>query len=206
MKKIQWNTTNGKNFRTLMAKYHDARHALNDYICKKSVIVSGLKQALDLDLEDLYNLEDGKTEGILRTLDDVKKSALNNKIALDQAQNDLKVAREKCAKATEKAESLVTDDLYDAYNTDDFATAIATWLVANGFDDADAENCQRFTTFVGLRDLGAKAAFKVGKLTAGKNKKAFTRTFLGAFADLLQDEGIINAYKYTFVAPSKKNK
>jgi hypothetical protein len=206
MKKIQWNTTNGKNFRTLMAKYHDARHALNDYICKKSVIVTGLKQAIDMDLEDILKLEKGENEGILRTLDEVKASYTVNTVNLTTAQEDLKVAREKCAKATEKAESLVTDDLYDAYNTDDFATAIATWLVANGFDDADAENCQRFTTFVGLRDLGAKAAFKAGKLTAGKNKKAFTRTFLGAFADLLQDEGIINAYKYTFVAPSKKNK
>lgn len=205
MSKIQWNSTNGKAFRTVMAKYHDARHALNDFICKKSVVIAGLKQALDLDFEDLYALEKGEADGVLRSEADVKASALSNKSALEKAQNDLKAAREKCAKQTEKAEALVTDELYSAYNTDTFADGIADWLKAQGFEDATPENCARFTQFVGLRDLGSKSAFKAGKLTDAKSKKAFTRTFLGAFADLLQDEGIINAYKYTFVAPSKKS-
>lgn len=205
MQKIQYNTTSLKNFRTIMAKYHNARHALNDYICKKSVIISGLSQAIAMDLEDYSKLESGESEGIVRTMDEIKKSYTQNKSALDTAKADLKVAREKCDKATAQAEALVTDELYKGYYSDECAQAIATWLKAQGATDATPENCACYTNFVGLRDLGAKSAFKAGALTDAKSKKAFTRTFLGAFADLLQAQGLINAYKYTFVAPSKKN-
>lgn len=218
MTKIQYNTKDAKAFRTIMAKFHNAKHSLADYITettKKGGTLDNAKQALADDTEQLFTLRfgtDDAKKGIIRTLDEVEKSFADNKAIVDRITENLSKAREKSNKACEDALALVTEDLYKGYctiGTDecDFAEVIAKWFIAQGFKDATAENCDYYARWFGSKDKrnSSRKICEKQHLRSNMTKKDFTSAWMEALADDLQDAGIINAYKYTFV-PKKANK
>jgi len=212
MNKIQFNSNSLKSFRQICSKYHNARHELNDYIATHDEDLKKAKEALETDTNQLFTLRYGKEEdkrAIGRTEDEVKKALFESKEIVDTLTKNLEAAREKCANACKAAEDLVSDSLYEAFKTAktgrEFAGAIAKWLIANGAMDATPENCEGYAFWLGNRSgkNNAKKAAEVGKLSKCISKKQFVTNWLGALVDELQDEGIINAYKYTF-QPRKK--
>lgn len=209
MSRIQWNATSGKNFRDTLGKYHNAQHQLADTLLK-------LQADKKSNVESLASMEETLASDNA-TIDkaDIERTIATLKAVGEKIDKDITRAREKSAKACEKALALVTDDLYNAYvdyakakgekSTDDFAQAIATWLIANGFVDATADACKGFAGLVGLKRNSNRGKCKNGTLMAVQVRKVFEPTFIGALADNLQDAGIINAYKYNFELTSKKS-
>lgn len=211
MAKIQFNATTLKTFRNTIGKYYIARHQLNDYIEKHNVIVAGLKASLSNDEEQFWRLTNGDADGITRDADAISASIADLKNKIDVQSANLASAKARAEKAEEKAIGLITPELYNAYvsccndgDADAFADAIAAWFKALGAEDATAENCRQFVGVVGKRDTSVKQAHKTGKLTDAKKIGAFTKTFLGNLSDILVDNGLVDAYKYTFVPTTTK--
>lgn len=206
MTKIQFNATTGKNFRATMAKYHVARHQLNDTINKLNDALKSWNKIMDGDFDDLDDLKNGNAEGVLRDEATIKSSIATAHANIERIKDTLSKAREKAQASCEKAEALVTDDLYNAYAHDEnFADAIATWFKAQGFTDATAENCDAFTRYIGnhSKNNSARQSAKKGYLTDCQNKKGFIKLWLGSLCDDLQKDGVINAYKYQFDVTKK---
>lgn len=217
MNKIQYNVKEAKPFRTIMAKFHNAKHELANYIAettKKGGVLDSAKTALNEDANDLFTLKTGTEEekkAVVRTLEEVEKSYTASKARVDRVQDDLSKARDKANKACEDALALVTPELYAGYCTigtddDNFGEVIAKWFIAQGFADATAENCDYYARWFGSKDKRntARKICEKKHLRSNMTKKDFTSAWMEALADDLQDAGIINAYKYTFVPSSKK--
>lgn len=216
MKKIQWNTENGKVSRKVWAKAHHGYHAINDSRKLTNSAVNGNEASLKLLEQSLDNAKANEStpiEDIAKIEADIKSA--KNKI--DELKKALHTTIEEQNKAIKPATDLITDALYDAYvewcleaNTDGegadlkYAEAIAEWFKANGFADAEAEYCKRFTAFV-ARANNAQS-FKNGLLTRAERKSQFATKFTKGLVDALQSLGVINGYKYKYVAPQRRNK
>lgn len=205
--KIQFNVKTGKDFRTIMAKYYDAKHALNDYICQKNDRCRALQQIFDTDYEQIKRIESGDTKGIVRDLETIKAEFVQMGTLLKSEQIALKSAKESCDNACEKAMNTVTEVLYNAAKSGDetqFNSEFANYLKKAGFDSATPENVP--VLHFGVKANGAKAACKSGQLNGFMSKKQWSVVFLNTLADTLLEQKAIDPYKYAYKIPDKKTK
>jgi len=214
MTKIQFNSTNLKNFRNTMAKYHVARSLKADTINELTDSRNAYQKVLNKDIEQLLKLEKGETEGITRSKSEIEDDAKSAKANVVRLTASIKAATEKCEKSTAEAEKLITEDLYLAYveyisdkgNNDGkaFAQAVAEWFKAQGASDATPENTIGFVGVIGSKDNGNRQQALTGNFEGAVTLKTFKKRFLGNLADNLQAAGIIAPYKYKFEV--KKNR
>lgn len=204
--KIQFNATSGKDFRNTMAKYYNAKHQLNDVICKRTSLIKNYQDILDTNLEDIAKIDAGDASGVIKSRDELETEAKDIIAKIKAEQAILDKAREKAKTACEKAVNTVTDAMFEAAKAQDDATfnkAFASYLVANGFDTATPENVP--VLHFGVKANGAKKACKTGELNGFMSKSAWTTIFLNMLADTLLEQKIIDPYKYTF-DPDKNKK
>lgn len=197
IQQIQFNVTTGKEYRANMAKYYNAKHELNDYICSAQRKISGLNDIIQTDLERIEKAENGET--IIGDVEKIKADVVANYAKVKDEQEKLAKARAKANKACEKAIATVTDAMYEAAKEQDddaFNKAFAAYLVANGFDTATPENVP--VLHFGVKANGAKKACKTGMLNGFMSQKAWTTVFLNTLADTLYEQKVIEPYKYKF--------
>ena len=195
--KIQFNVTSGKDFRDTMAKYHLAKHELNDFICATQEKIKGLESAIETNFARLEKAEQG--DAIIGSVDELKAEIIEYNAKVEKERDRLAKAKAKADKACEKAVNTVTDAMYEAAKEQDDATfnkAFAAYLVANGFDTATPENVP--VLHFGVKANGAKKACKTGMLNGFMTQKAWTTVFLNTLADTLLEQKVIAPYKYKF--------
>lgn len=197
---IQFNVKSGKNFREVMARYNDAMHGLNDYICSKSDRVKSLNTLIATNKSDLEKIANGES-GVLRDADIISAEINDFMAKLEEESKALSNARKECAKRLEEAEKLVGEALYNSAMTDDFNNQFALFLNANGFSDACADNVP--TLHFGIKKSSAKKSFNDGTLTSKLAFKPWRTLFLCTLCDTLVENKAISPYKYNYVKPVK---
>lgn len=210
--KSQFNAKEAKNFRSIMAKYYDARHALNDETLLRNNRIKSLKSVIDADTAQIAKIENGETV-TGRTLEEIQTEILefNSKIETEKSNFETLATAQK--KRLMDAEELATTALYNAYKeatlTDeklpDYINGIADFFTVNGVI-AGQDTCEMLATATGRKNSSAKQAFNSGNLTGVMGINAWKKLFLGTLADLMVAENVFSVYKYTFTLPEKKNK
>ena len=112
--KSQFNAKEAKNFRSVMAKYYDARHALNDETLLRNNRIKSLKSVIDVDSAQIAKIESGETV-TGRTLEEIQTeiSEFNSKIKTEKSNFETLATAQK--KRLMDAEELATTALYNAY-------------------------------------------------------------------------------------------
>lgn len=207
--KSQFNSKDAKNFRAVMAKYYDARHALNDETLLRNNRIKSLKSVIDADAAQIAKIESGETV-TGRTLEEIQNeiSEFNAKIETEKSNFETLAAAQK--KRLQDAENLVSTALYNAYKeamladekTSDYVGGIADFFEVNGVI-AGQDTCEMMATATGRKNTSAKQAFNTGNLTGVMGVNAWKKLFLGTLADLMVSENVFNTYKYAFTLPEK---
>lgn len=210
--KSQFNAKEAKNFRSVMAKYYDARHALNDETLLRNNRIKSLKSVIDADAAQIEKIMSGETV-TGRTLEEIETeiTEFNAKIETEKSNFETLAAAQK--KRLQDAENLVGTALYNAYKeamvadekTSDYINSIASFFETNGVI-AGIGTCEMLATATGRKNSSAKQAFNTGNLTGVMGVNAWKKLFLGTLADLMVAENVFSVYKYAFTLPEKKNK
>lgn len=210
--KSQFNGKEAKNFRSVMAKYYDARHALNDETLLRNNRIKSLKSVIDADAAQIEKIMSGETV-TGRTLEEIETeiTEFNAKIETEKSNFETLAAAQK--KRLQDAENLVSTALYNAYKeamvadekTSDYINSIASFFETNGVI-AGINTCEMLATATGRKNSSAKQAFNSGNLTGVMGINVWKKLFLGTLADLMVAENVFSVYKYTFTLPEKKNK
>lgn len=210
--KSQFNGKEAKSFRSIMAKYYDARHALNDETLLRNNRIKSLKSVIDADAAQIEKIMSGETV-TGRTLEEIETeiTEFNAKIETEKSNFETLAAAQK--KRLQDAENLVPTTLYNAYKDamladeklPDYINNIADFFGVNGVI-AGQDTCEMLATATGRKNSSAKQAFNTGNLTGVMGANAWKKLFLGTLADLMVAENVFSVYKYAFTLPEKKNK
>ena len=205
MAKMQWNKSN-KDFRETMGNFAVAVWELED---KKSIYTrtyKARKVCLDTDLADLEKLENGES-GVLRNKSDIEKSIADMTATMEKAREAESVLEKEIKERMEKAYSLVTDALFNAYEKraeDDTAydNAISDFLSGHGVEPT-ASGIRVLRDVVGEKEVHGKKVVKDADCMGlvSHKKDAFARLFLKGVAREMVKASCIRTdmYKFEFV-------
>lgn len=207
--KSQFNAKEAKNFRSVMAKYYDARHKLNDETLLKNERVKALQTMLNNNYVQLNKIVEG-TAIVGRTIEEIQTENAEFERKIELEKEDFKTLSAAQKKRFEDAEELATTALYNAYKeatlTDekrpDYINGIADFFTVNGVI-AGQDTCEMLATATGRKNSSAKQAFNSGNLTGVMGINAWKKLFLGTLADLMVAENVFSVYKYAFTLPEK---
>lgn len=187
--KVQF-MTSSKDFTTTMAKFWVA---INEMADKKLILQNNLR--ISQEWAELKK-DDEKAQAMY--LADVKKYQAE----YDTFKKDYDERIKSCYE-------LITDELYSAYTTseEEFKKAIKEWFSAQKIE-ATPTLISFMTVAVGYKNSSNKQLFKTGNALSYKAKTTFKNSFMRALAQLMKDKNALKTdmYKYTYVAPEKKNK
>ena len=219
MAKIQFNSKSFANFRTVMAKYHNANHETKDFLGSLQETINGDKASLSRNESALAKLINGDTsvhesrESLEAVIEQFKKQLENHEI-------DKKNATLKKKKAEEDAVDLITDNLYNAYkayieckgegDADAYALAIAEWFMEVQKEgnspkvEVTANHCMGYIGLVG--SMNDSKSQITGMLRKAKPRKTFTEEWLKTLADNLQNANIIAPHNYAYIPVRMRKK
>lgn len=204
---MNFNVTEGKDFRITLNKFHDAKHCLKDEMSDLAKKIRNEEDGLKDDLMDLLKFE--RKESVIRDKATVLASKVMREKNLVAYKEARKTALAKCKKACEDAVALITDALYDGYltafnydkdNCEEYITALVKFFKDNGFADASASSVLKFYW------LGDRASAKndVTYLKRAVTRDKFADEFLSKIADYLQARNLLTPYKYRYIVVKKE--
>lgn len=205
MAKLQWNKSN-KDFRETMGNFAVAVWELEDKKSIYSRTYKARKVCLDTDLADLEKLANGES-GVLRAKSDIEKSIADMTATMEKAREAESALEKEIKSRMEKAYSLVTDGLFNAYEKraeDDEAydKAISDFLSANGVEPT-ASGIRVLRDVVGEKEVHGKSVVKNAESMGlvSHKKDAFARLFLKGVAREMTKSSCIRTdmYKFEFV-------
>lgn len=201
--KCQWNVKTAKDFRTIIAKYCDARKNIADKVKVIAQSVELYEKIINDGNAEIFAIGEGTYKGH-RTIDEIKSDIAMAKSKHEPKMEELRVYKEQETKRLEDAQNLITDDLYKGYKSfcdedklDAFYVSCANWLAQNGITPC-LETVESLCALVGAKDNGNGKIVKSDRLQSAKTKTQFTKSFLNALSDKLANENIIAPHKYEF--------
>ena len=188
--RIQFNAKDFKVTRDIIGAYFGATYDLTISLAEYKTKVANYEKVVATDREELARIALGDTEGIIRSVADIKLSLATNNANIAK----YKAVYDKVVVATEKAVTAgialfdnKDSDLYKAYceyvmdTTDDnynaYAEAMASKFRSFGLNDATADNVAHFMPNAD-RALRGRTAVKKGDIQAAMTSKNFALAVL----------------------------
>lgn len=207
--KCQFNATSAKNFRAVLAKWHNATFEIADELLQKSDRVKALRTLISTDKSLLEKL--GKGESIIdkRTPSEIQAEIDGYQSKIDHENAAMAEFRKAQADRLSKAEDLVSKSMYEAYSKSfedeiTYGLSIAQFLSDNGVEPCD-DTIKVLISAVGKKSASARNMCKSGKHNTVFGYTQWRKIFLGELCDIMGDT--LPLYKFTYVLKDeRKNK
>ena len=205
----QFNATSAKSFRTTLAKWHNATFKIADELLAKNDRVKALRTLIDSNTKLIDKLNNGESIISDKSVSDLQ-SEIDTWNASIQSENDAMAELRKAqSDRMNKAEDLVSKDLYNAYvkSIADFSTdynlAIAQFLSDNGIEPC-IDTINALIASVGKKTNSARNMCKTGKHNGTFSYNQWRKIFLGELCDMMGDT--LPIYKFAYVLSDKRAK
>ena len=205
----QFNAASAKSFRTTLAKWHNATFKIADELLAKNDRVKALRTLIDSNTKLIDKLNNGESIISDKSVSDLQ-SEIDTWNASIQSENDAMTELRKAqSDRMNKAEDLVSKDLYNAYvkSIADFSTdynlAIAQFLSDNGIEPC-IDTINALIASVGKKTNSARNMCKTGKHNGTFSYNQWRKIFLGELCDMMGDT--LPIYKFAYVLSDKRAK
>lgn len=207
--KCQFNATSAKNFRAVLAKWHNATFEIADELLQKSDRVKALRTLINTDKTLLEKLDKGESIIDKRTPSEIQAEIDGYQSKIDHENAAMAEFRKAQADRLSKGEDLISKALYEAYtksfeDMDSYTVAIAQFLSDNGVEPCD-DTIKVLISAVGKKSASARNMCKSGKHNTVFGYTQWRKIFLGELCDIMGDT--LPLYKFTYVLKDeRKNK
>lgn len=207
--KCQFNATSAKNFRAVLAKWHNATFEIADELLQKSDRVKALRTLINTDKTLLEKLDKGESIIDKRTPSEIQAEIDDYQSKIDHENAAMAEFRKAQADRLSKGEDLISKALYEAYtksfeDMDSYTVAIAQFLSDNGVEPCD-DTIKVLISAVGKKSASARNMCKSGKHNTVFGYTQWRKIFLGELCDIMGDT--LPLYKFTYVLKDeRKNK
>lgn len=198
--KMQFNVKSAKNFRDILAKWHNADFELSVALDKKASIVKGYKTMIETDNDIIAKIDNG--EKTMKSREELLSeiSDFENRIAHES--KVISELREVQKSRLEDAHNLLSKNMHNAYvdyikngNVDAYIDMLCDFFEKNGLEPTN-DSIQEF-----LACVGKKKATTRNKIANGKHNDAFAYNpwrgiFLGELCDVMGDALPIDKFIY----------
>lgn len=205
---MQFNVKEAKDFRTIMAKWHDADFDLAEKILEKNDKVKAVRTLIDSDLRLIEKLENGEKIIGTKTVKDFKAEIATWETKIEAEHKALTEYRKAQATRYEAAHNLLSKELHKAYvdyiidgKREDYILALANFFEANGLVPTMA-SLEEFVQAVGKRRNGVRAKIKTGQHNGAVAYGQWRDIFLGEICDVMGDA--LPLYKFTYVLKEER--
>lgn len=207
--KCQFNATSAKNFRAVLAKWHNATFEIADELLQKSDRVKALRTLINTDKTLLEKLDKGESIIDKRTPSEIQAEIDGYQSKIDHENAAMAEFRKAQADRLSKGEDLISKALYEVYtksfeDMDSYTVAIAQFLSDNGVEPCD-DTIKVLISAVGKKSASARNMCKSGKHNTVFGYTQWRKIFLGELCDIMGDT--LPLYKFTYVLKDeRKNK
>lgn len=207
--KCQFNATSAKNFRAVLAKWHNATFEIADELLQKSDRVKALRTLINTDKTLLEKLDKGESIIDKRTPSEIQAEIDGYQSKIDHENSAMAEFRKAQADRLSKGEDLISKALYEAYtksfeDMDTYTVAIAQFLSINGVEPCE-DTIKILVGTVGKKSASARNMCKSGKHNTVFGYTQWRKIFLGELCDIIGDT--LPLYKFTYVLKDeRKNK
>ena len=207
--KCQFNATSAKNFRAVLAKWHNATFEIADELLQKSDRVKALRTLINTDKTLLEKLDKGESIIDKCTPSEIQAEIDGYQSKIDHENAAMAEFRKAQADRLSKGEDLISKALYEAYtksfeDMDSYTVAIAQFLSDNGVEPCD-DTIKVLISAVGKKSASARNMCKSGKHNTVFGYTQWCKIFLGELCDIMGDT--LPLYKFTYVLKDeRKNK
>lgn len=205
----QFNATSAKSFRTTLAKWHNATFKIADELLAKNDRVKALRTLIDSNNKLIDKLNNGETIIAKKSVSDLQSEIDTWNTSIQSENNAMTELRNAQSERMNKAESLVSKDLYNAYvesvnaTTDTYTLAIAQFLADNGIEPC-LDTINTLIASVGKKTNSARNMCKTGKHNGTFSYNQWRKIFLGELCDMMGDT--LPIYKFAYVLSDKRAK
>ena len=207
--KCQFNATSAKNFRAVLAKWHNATFEIADELLQKSDRVKALRTLINTDKTLLEKLDKGESIIDKRAPSEIQAEIDGYQSKIDHENAAMAEFRKAQADRLSKGEDLISKALYEAYtksfeDMDSYTVAIAQFLSDNGVEPCD-DTIKVLISAVGKKSASARNMCKSDKHNTVFGYTQWRKIFLGELCDIMGDT--LPLYKFTYVLKDeRKNK
>lgn len=206
--KCQFNASSAKNFRTTLAKWHNATFEIADELLQKNDRVSALRKLIATNDDLVKKIECGQAVIGGRTADEVRAESAELQAKIDAENSAMAEYRKAQADRLKAGEDLISKTLFESYekyvgnNCDTtYFDAIALFLQNNGVEPAE-ETIKALMGAVSKRAASAHQMCKSGKHNTAFSFTQWRKIFLGELCDMMGD--CLPLYKFTYVLKERR--
>ena len=216
MANIQFNSKDAKGFRMVCEKFYKAIHIMAEKLARYSDDYKSAKTIYDNAVADKVAIENGEYDGHrdisaieadIATFGQKMTDAKDAMSEVRSAQEDaIKAGKVLYTDAMHKAAAAVVGNFGSESALNEWRTALADMLVANGVTDATPENVSRFDFCVNTRKKSQTKIVIDGTAVGVGNKSTSAEVFMCVFVEYLTAQGIISPYKHKYVPMAEKKR
>lgn len=210
--KMQFNVKTGADFRTKVAKWHDADFTIAEEIMRKNERVGNLNGLIKSNEDLIAKLNDGKKIVGDKTVEELQGEIATWQADIVKASEALAEYKSVQAKRYEDAHAMLDKELWKVYceyvndrvgKKADYVVALANFFDENGFTPA-MDTLDEFVSAVGKRKNSARNKIKEGKHNGAHTYTAWRDIFLGEICDVMGDA--LPLFKFTYVLKENRKK
>lgn len=208
--KCQFNASSAKNFRTVLAKWHNATFEIADELLQKNDRVSALRKLIATNDDLIKKIENGQTVIGGRTAEEVRTESADLQKKIDAENSAMAEYRKAQADRLKSGEDLVSKSLFEAYEKyvdspydSTYFDAIAMFLQTNGVEPAH-ETIKTLAGAVSKKSASARQMCKSGKHNTAFSFVQWRKIFLGELCDMMGD--CLPLYKFIYVLKENRKK
>ena len=196
---MQFNVKSAKNFRDILAKWHNADFELAVALDKKANIVKGYKTMIATDKDIIAKIDNG--EKTMKTREELVSEITDFESRIAHESDIIRELREVQKTRLESAYDLLSKDLHKSYveyikdgKRDEYVESLCVFFENNGLEPTESIN-----DFVAC--VGKKKATTRNKIASAKHNDAFSYNawrdiFLGELCDVMADALPIDKFIY----------
>lgn len=195
----QFNSKSAKEFRTSIAKWHNATFEIADELLAKSDRVKALHILVDSNSNLISKLEKGESIIGEKSVTDLQSEIDTWNASIDYENNAMAEFRKAQSDRLVLGEKLVSKDLYSDFTV----LSVAQFLSDNGVEPC-MDTITTLMSAIGKKTNSARNMCKSGKHNGSMSFVAFRKVFLGELCDIMGDA--LPLYKFKYVLKDKRAK
>lgn len=203
----QFNAESAKNFRSTLAKWHNATFEIADELLQKTDRVKALRTLIDSNNALIGKLAAGETIIGSKSIDDLRNEIDAWTASIDKENSAMAEYRKAQVDRFKGAEDLVSKSIYEAYcnfdTVDNYTLAIAQFLADNGIAPC-MDTISALISAIGKKSASARQMCKSGKHNTTFSFQQWRKIFLGELCDMMGKT--LPLYKFTYVLKDNRKK
>lgn len=208
--KMQMNAKSGKDFRTTLAKWHNADFEIAEEVLRKSDRVKAIYTLISTNKDLIAKLENGEKIIGNKTVEELQAEIDKFNADIDAENKAMAEYRKVQAERYADAHALLNKDLHKAYvgyvtegRRDEYVVALANFFDENGLEPT-IDSLNVFIGAVGKKKNSARQKIKTGSHNGAVSYVAWRDIFLGEICDVMGDA--LPLYKFTYVLKENRDK